>query len=68
MISSLLTHAARHHPNAEIVSKTTEGGRTSSAVTVVTGRQRVEELAAMLGGVSAANLAAAEELLRGASR
>ena len=25
MISSLLTHAARHHPNAEIVSKTTEG-------------------------------------------
>lgn len=25
MISSLLTHAARHHPNGEIVSKTTEG-------------------------------------------
>ena len=25
MISSLLTHAARHHPNAEIVSKTIEG-------------------------------------------
>ena len=51
-----------------VVSKTTDAGRTSSAVMVVTGRQRVEELAAMLGGVSAANLAAAEELLRGASR
>ena len=25
MISALLTHAARHHPNGEIVSKTTEG-------------------------------------------
>ena len=51
-----------------VVSKTTDAGRTSSAVMVVTGRQRVEELAAMLGGVTPANLAAAEELLRGASR
>ncbi|MBV8575334.1 MAG: long-chain-fatty-acid--CoA ligase [Acetobacteraceae bacterium] len=25
MISALLTHAARHHPNAEVVSKTVEG-------------------------------------------
>lgn len=50
------------------VAKTTEGDRTASAVTVVTGHQRTEELAAMLGGVTAANLAAAQELLRGAAR
>ena len=48
-----------------VVSKSTAGERTSSAVTIVTGRPRLEELAAMLGGVSAANLAAAEDLLRG---
>ncbi len=51
-----------------VVSKTTDFGRTASAVAVVTREKRVEELAAMLGGVTAANLAAAEELLRGASR
>lgn len=51
-----------------VVSKTTDGERTASAVAVVTREKRVEELAAMLGGVTAANLAAAEELLRGASR
>ncbi len=51
-----------------VVSKTTDGGRTSSAVTVVSGNERVRELAAMFGGVSAANVAAAEDLLRGADR
>ena len=51
-----------------VVSKSTDAGRTASAVAVVNGTKRVEELAAMLGGVSAANIAAAEELLRGAAR
>lgn len=51
-----------------VVSKTTEGGRTSSAVTVVAGNERIQELAAMLGGVTTANVAAAEDLMRGAAR
>lgn len=51
-----------------VVSKSTYAGRTASAVAVVSGPNRIEELAAMLGGVSAANIAAAEDLLRGAAR
>ncbi|MEP6870814.1 MAG: hypothetical protein ABI939_03085, partial [Anaerolineaceae bacterium] len=51
-----------------VVSKSTDAGRTASAVAVVNGARRVEELAAMLGGLNAPNVAAAEELLRGAAR
>ncbi|MEO6398765.1 MAG: DNA repair protein RecN, partial [Tepidiformaceae bacterium] len=51
-----------------VVSKTTEGGRTASAVELVAGPKRKQELAAMLGGVTPSNLAAAEDLLRGAAR
>lgn len=49
-----------------VVTKETRGGRTESAIAAVDGERRVRELAAMLGGDSAANRASAEELLRGA--
>lgn len=46
-----------------VVTKASGEGRTWSEVRAVSGQARVEELAAMLGGVTAANRAAAEELL-----
>jgi DNA repair protein RecN (Recombination protein N) len=46
-----------------VVTKESEGGRTWSRVEAVGGAARVDELAAMLGGVSSANRAAARDLL-----
>ena len=46
-----------------VVAKRTDGTRTWSEITEVAGAARVEELASMLGGTSAANEAAARELL-----
>jgi DNA repair protein RecN (Recombination protein N) len=46
-----------------VVTKRSDGGRTWSEVVEVQGAARTEELASMLGGASAANLAAAAELL-----
>jgi len=46
-----------------VVSKKTDGARTWSEIEEVTGDQRVEELASMLGGVTDVNRAAARELL-----
>ncbi len=46
-----------------VVSKDVAGGRTRTAVHPAQGEERVRELAAMLGGVSAANLRSATELL-----
>ena len=50
-----------------VVTKQSEGARTWSLVTPVTGAERLSELAAMLGGDSAANRAAATELLGAAA-
>lgn len=50
-----------------VVGKQSERGRTWSDVSEVTGDVRVEELAAMLGGVTEATRATARELLEGAS-
>ncbi len=47
-----------------VVTKRAEGGRTWSEVAVVEGEARVAELAAMLGGTGAANIALARELLK----
>ncbi len=46
------------------VTKLVADGRTSTAVEVLTGERRLDELASMLGGINAANRAAAEETLR----
>lgn len=56
--------AARHF----VVTKQSDGSRTWSDVLEVTRDDRVTELAAMLGGASAANRRAAEELLVVAAR
>lgn len=48
-----------------VVSKTETAGRTASTLREVAGEERVEELAAMLGGNSEANRAAARELISG---
>ena len=45
------------------VSKEVAGERTRTTVTALSGEQRLEELAAMLGGVTPTNLRSAEELL-----
>lgn len=50
---------ARHF----VVEKRSNGSQTWTEVTEVVGETRVDELAAMLGGVSSANRAAAEQLL-----
>lgn len=47
-----------------VVTKQTDGTRTWSEVRTVEGDARVQELAAMLGGPSAENIAAARALLR----
>jgi DNA repair ATPase RecN len=47
-----------------VVTKQVEGGRTYTAVRELDGEERCRELAAMLGGVTEAHLAAAAELLR----
>ena len=47
-----------------VVTKRAEGARTWSEVSPVEGEARVAELAAMLGGPGAANLALARELLK----
>jgi DNA repair protein RecN (Recombination protein N) len=49
-----------------VVTKQTDGQRTWSDVRPVVGDERIVELAAMLGGVSAENCAAASALLAGA--
>ncbi|WP_322795627.1 hypothetical protein, partial [Tepidiforma sp.] len=46
-----------------VVEKRTDGARTWSEVRALDGEARRSELAAMLGGVTGANLAAADELL-----
>ena len=46
-----------------VVSKVEDGGRVTSKVEEATGEPRVDELAAMLGGVTEATRAAARELL-----
>lgn len=51
---------AGHHL---VVTKQVEGGRTFTAVRELTGEERRRELAAMLGGVTEAHLAAAAEML-----
>ena len=51
-----------------VVTKQTDGQRTWSETVEVAGEERVRELAAMLGGVSEANVAAARELLAGVAR
>ncbi|HUP08807.1 MAG TPA: DNA repair protein RecN, partial [Caldimonas sp.] len=53
---------ADHH---HVVSKRTEGGRTTSAVDAVTGEARVAEVARMLGGerLSGTSLAHAQEMI-----
>jgi DNA repair protein RecN (Recombination protein N) len=50
------------------VSKQTDGSRTWSDARPVAGGERVDELAAMLGGVTDASRRAAEELLAAARR
>ncbi len=50
-----------------IVTKQTDGERTWSEVQAVSGEERLAELAAMLGGVTPATLATAQELLSGVS-
>ncbi len=45
-----------------VAAKEVSGGRTRAALAAVSGEERVRELAAMLGGVTAANLASAREL------
>jgi DNA repair protein RecN (Recombination protein N) len=47
-----------------VVTKRTDRSRTWSEVCTVDGDARVQELAAMLGGASAENVAAARALLR----
>jgi DNA repair protein RecN (Recombination protein N) len=61
-LPQVAAYAERHF----VVSKQSDGGRTWSEVSEVEGETRVAELASMLGGVSAANRAVAEELLRAA--
>lgn len=51
-----------------VVAKQSEGGRTWSQLAEVTGEERIGELAAMLGGVSEENLAAARGLLAAAMK
>jgi len=51
-----------------VVEKHTDGRRTWSEVREVRGEERLRELAAMLGGLSDANLRAADELLAAAAR
>jgi DNA repair protein RecN (Recombination protein N) len=48
------------------VAKRVDGGRTFTEVRELNGEERRRELAAMLGGVSAAHLAAADEMLAAA--
>lgn len=50
-----------------VVSKQTDGERTWSEVTPVSGDERTAEIAAMLGGPGEANLRAAQELLASAA-
>jgi DNA repair protein RecN (Recombination protein N) len=50
-----------------VVEKRTDGRHTWSEVREVAGEARRAELAAMLGGVTPANLAAADELLGSAA-
>ncbi len=54
---------ARHF----VVNKQSDKKRTWSEIIEVTGPARVDELAAMLGGITEANRAAAQELLRDAN-
>ena len=61
-LPQVAAYADRHF----VVSKLSEGERTWSEVAVVEGAARVEELAAMLGGVGEVGRRAAEELVRGA--
>lgn len=46
-----------------VAAKEVSGGRTRATLTPISGEARVQELAAMLGGATPANLASARELL-----
>ncbi len=46
-----------------VAAKQVSGGRTRATLTPISGEARVQELAAMLGGATPANLASARELL-----
>jgi len=46
-----------------VAAKQVSGGRTRATLTAISGEARVQELAAMLGGATPANLASARELL-----
>jgi len=61
-----LPQVAAHGGQHFVVSKQSDGARTWSEIREVTGDQRLDELAAMLGGVSDANRHAARELLAAA--
>lgn len=61
-----LPQVAAYGESHFVVTKESDGARTWSEVKPLAGEARVDELAAMLGGVSAANRAAAVELVRGA--
>lgn len=62
-----LPQVAAYADTHYIVEKHTDGHRTWSEVRPVTGEARRAELAAMLGGTTAANLAAAADLLQAAA-
>jgi len=49
-----------------VVRKQSDGSRTWSDIRAITGDERIDELASMLGGVTEANRAAARELLEAA--
>ena len=61
-----LPQVAAYGDQHYIVTKQSEGGRTWSELTAVTGEARIDELAAMLGGATGATREAACELLAGA--
>jgi DNA repair protein RecN (Recombination protein N) len=58
-LPQVAAHAARHF----VVTKSFEGEQTASRVTRAEGDARLAELAAMFGGDTEANRAAARELL-----
>jgi DNA repair protein RecN (Recombination protein N) len=62
-LPQVAAHADRHF----VAEKHTDGRRAWSEVRQVTDHQRREELAAMLGGITPANLSAAADLLEAAS-
>ena len=58
-LPQVAAYAERHF----VVAKHSDGARTWSEVRPVEGDERIEELASMLGGTGAANLAAARALV-----